>query len=246
MVVERVEDYVSPKGAHTPQWLCKCDCGNQKIVNGNALKRGAIKSCGCLQKEVARKQGKNNTKANRYSFTPKYGIGYDCNNKEFYFDLEDYNKIKDYCWYVESDGYVRCLYKGNKIYLHRIITNCPNGLCIDHINRKPYDNRKFNLRLATKRQNNKNTTLKSNNKSGVIGVCWYARDKKWEANITVDYQTVHLGKFANKDDAIKSRLQAEADYFGEFAPQQHLFEQYGITSHKANQQNNTTKVKETI
>lgn len=30
-------------------WLCECDCGNRKVVNGNSLKNGNIKACGCLQ-----------------------------------------------------------------------------------------------------------------------------------------------------------------------------------------------------
>lgn len=33
-------------------WLCQCDCGNEKSVNGSHLMNGAIKSCGCLQNEV--------------------------------------------------------------------------------------------------------------------------------------------------------------------------------------------------
>ena len=36
-------------------WKCKCDCGNEAIVNGSALRRGAIKSCGCLRVEATRK-----------------------------------------------------------------------------------------------------------------------------------------------------------------------------------------------
>ena len=41
-------------------------------------------------------------------------------------------------------------------------------------------------------------------------------------------KTKYLGSFKNKEGAIKARLEAEAKYFGEFAPQRHLFEQYGI------------------
>ena len=33
-------------------WLCKCECGNEKIVNERSLKGGLTKSCGCLQKEI--------------------------------------------------------------------------------------------------------------------------------------------------------------------------------------------------
>lgn len=35
------------------KWLCKCDCGNIKVVQGGSLKNGNTQSCGCLQKEKA-------------------------------------------------------------------------------------------------------------------------------------------------------------------------------------------------
>jgi hypothetical protein len=44
----------------------------------------------------------------------------------------------------------------------------------------------------------------------------------------IDAKQIHLGMFENKEDAIKARLEAEAKYFGDFAPQRHLFEQYKI------------------
>lgn len=36
-------------------WLCKCDCGNEKVVTGNALRCGDTRSCGCLFNESRRK-----------------------------------------------------------------------------------------------------------------------------------------------------------------------------------------------
>lgn len=53
-VIERVDDYVSPKGYRAARWLCKCDCGSFKSVTGNSLKRHGTKSCGCLCKEISR------------------------------------------------------------------------------------------------------------------------------------------------------------------------------------------------
>ena len=44
----------------------------------------------------------------------------------------------------------------------------------------------------------------------------------------LNQKSIWLGEYADKDDAIKARLLAEAKYFGDFAPQHHLFEQYGI------------------
>ena len=39
------------------QWLCKCNCGNEKIVIGNNLSSGKSKSCGCLKTEFLSKKG---------------------------------------------------------------------------------------------------------------------------------------------------------------------------------------------
>lgn len=50
-VIKRVEN----KGRQT-MWLCKCDCGNEKIVRGSHLINGYIKSCGCLNKEILRQR----------------------------------------------------------------------------------------------------------------------------------------------------------------------------------------------
>ena len=50
-VIKRVEN----KNSRMAYWLCKCDCGNETIVRGGHLTTGKIKSCGCLQKQVAGK-----------------------------------------------------------------------------------------------------------------------------------------------------------------------------------------------
>ena len=53
-VVERAKNQ-----GKKPMWLCKCDCGKMKEVRADSLKSGAIKSCGCYQKE----QLKGNSRA---------------------------------------------------------------------------------------------------------------------------------------------------------------------------------------
>lgn len=53
-------------------WLCKCTCGNELYVRSATLKSGASKSCGCLQKELARAariaQGRNTSANKRITF----------------------------------------------------------------------------------------------------------------------------------------------------------------------------------
>ena len=54
-------------------------------------------------------------KYNTYDLTGEYGIGYTSKDEEFYFDLEDYDKIKDYCWRITMQGYVRAYSPKTKI-----------------------------------------------------------------------------------------------------------------------------------
>ena len=57
-VIERADDYIEPSGKHFVVWRCLCDCGNYKTVRGKHLKRGAIRSCGCLHSEQLAKRNK--------------------------------------------------------------------------------------------------------------------------------------------------------------------------------------------
>ena len=226
-VVEQVEDYVSQNGGRKAQWLCECSCSNKTIHIGSDIKRGKVKSCGCLSTAFIKK-------TNEYDLSGEYGIGY-CSNtgSPFYFDLEDYNKIKDYCWHEDID------WSGHHTVRTRMKTiDGPKNIRMhvflgyklyDHIDRNPLNNRKDNLRPATATENARNRSKQNNNTSGFIGVCLSKNKSKWKASIMIDGKTIYLGTFVDKNDAIKARLEAESKYFKEFAPQRHLFEEYGIT-----------------
>lgn len=54
-------------------WLCKCDCGNEKIVSSNDLIQKETRSCGCLQTETRINNGKSRTQ-HGYSETRIYHI----------------------------------------------------------------------------------------------------------------------------------------------------------------------------
>ena len=68
----------------------------------------------------------------------------------------------------------------------------------------------------------------SNNTTGVIGVYFDKRSGKYVAQINYNKQPRRLGSFKDKYDAVVARLQAEKELFGEYAPQKHLYEEYGI------------------
>lgn len=218
-IIKRVENRILPSGQKRSQWLCKCDCGNYATVLGYMLTSGNTQSCGCLHNEAfARARKKYNT----YDLSGEYGVGYTTKGDEFYFDLEDYDKIKDYCWTIQNNGYVTayCPTTMNRILLHRLIMNCDNNnLYIDHIhgNKTRNDNRKSNLRTATPSQNTMNKPLLKNNTSGVTGVSWNKRKGEWESYITIDDKRKGLGYFSNFDDAVAARKDAEEKYFGEYS-----------------------------
>ena len=178
-------------------------------MNGHAL------SCGCYRSEVA-------SKSNRFDLSGSFGIGYTSDNHIFLFDLEDYHKIKNYCWCLNSDGYLHANSKqgdNSSVMLHRLVTDCPDGLMPDHIGGKAsrYDNRKCNLRISTISDNAKNKPVSKNNTSGYTGVYWVRKTYKWAAVINVNKKRIYLGSFALKDDAIKARKAAEEKYFGNYA-----------------------------
>ena len=216
-----------------------CEEHNEIIVRADMLKSGSVKSCGCLNIESAKItcsiNGKKNQKHNEYNLDGAYGVGLTANtNEEFYFDLEDYDKIKDYYWYakVNAHHYLRLMakskvdddFKSNEISMTELL----GFKEYDHADRNPLNNRKNNFRLATKSQQCMNRNKFKNNTSGVTGVGWRDREQKWCAYIQMNGKTKSLGYYDEKNDAIQARLNAESKYYGEFAPQRHLFEQYKI------------------
>lgn len=194
-------------------WMCRCKCGNIVEVNGCRLRNGLTRSCGCYQKEQNRK---SKHKHNIFYLRENYYVGVTNNtNKEFYFDIDDYEKIKDICWYENDQGYIMGLINGNHIRMHRYILNINDDKIVDHINQNRADNRKLNLRYATKQTNAINRKANVNNKTGIKGIDKISNGK-YSARIMINYKTIYLGCFENINDAVKARKDAEKKYFGEF------------------------------
>ena len=159
-VIRKAEN---PSEAHI-KWLCECECGNFITTRGTSLRSGITKSCGCLVGDKIREWNKSNKKCNVYDLTGDRGIGYASNtNEPFYFDLEDYDKIKNYYWYSNHDGYM-CSSENNKqIIMHRLIMDIEDiNVQVDHFNRNRKDNRKENLKYLSPQHNNWNKGLQKN------------------------------------------------------------------------------------
>ena len=166
-------------------------------------------------------------KINPVNWDNEYAIGYTKNGDEFWFDKEDYDKIKGYCWYYSHKGYVVAKERKTRkqISLHNVIMGLTskdfeNGIVVDHKNHPPgnehkKDNRKSNLEIVTLSENMQNRTLNKNNTSGVSGVHWNKNENKWQVRIGVKGKRIQIGYFVNLEDAIRARKDAEYKYYGE-------------------------------
>lgn len=211
-------------GGHSVvMWHCVCDCGNECDVAAGDLLRGSTKSCGCLNKE---KQGESKHKITcTYDLSGDYGIGYTNKGDEFWFDKEDYDLIKNYSWFKHRKYFEASvpMSKDKNIYLHRLVMGIGFDtydfqIDVDHIiTENKFDNRKSNLRLVNKSQNNTNKVMQKNNTSGYRGVYYRKRDGTWESYINIDGKKTFLGRFHNKEDAIQKRRWAEDKYYGEYS-----------------------------
>lgn len=164
---------------------------------------------------------RNKMTANHYDLSGEYGIGYDYNKNEFIFDLEDYDIVSKYSWFVDN-GYVKTsIVKEDgslfSLFLHRLLMceDIHEDIFIDHINHKTWDDRKNNLRKVTPGENMMNRKTTKNNPYNVNGITF--KDGKWCAKIGYRHKEIKLGRFSTKEEAIAARKQAEEKYYGEFA-----------------------------
>jgi hypothetical protein len=113
----------------------------------------------------------------------------------------------------DAKGYLKVRVGGTRFSVHRIIYKMyygdeDRGRQIDHINGVRDDNRILNLRLVDQSTNQKNSYLRSDNKSGHVGV-FQTPFNTWVSYIQSSKKYQCLGTFKTKEGAIKARKSAE-------------------------------------
>lgn len=106
-------------------------------------------------------------------------------------------------------------YKAHRLAWLYVHGRFPDG-CIDHINGDPSDNRLCNLREASHAENLRNTKKQKSNSTGYKGVSWHQRDRRYQANISVNQKRIYLGSFLDPEQAYAAYCKASKEYHGEF------------------------------
>lgn len=102
-----------------------------------------------------------------------------------------------------------------KLYLHRFVLSAKSGTIVDHKNGDHLDNRRANLRLASKGENTINRGKLATNGSGMKGVS--KRGDKYRAFVHKDGKTIYLGSYETKQKAACAYNQGAKKHFGKFA-----------------------------
>ena len=184
-------------------FLCKCDCGTEKWIRADCL--GPTISCGCYNKEKNLYKEKNliGEKFGRLTVIEKtekrtengviiWLCKCSCGNYKEVSGRDLKDGFVSSCGCLATERSKRNIQKAIKKHLDSHIVEGTNLQTITR--EKPL----------------------SNNTSGVTGVRWDKSRQKWYAEIEFQGKKHYLGRYTNKEDAIKARKEAEEKYFKKF------------------------------
>ena len=142
-------------------------------------------------------------------------------------DPEDYERVSRYPWQaVKSRNTYYAMRWGRRgkdgrrkrYQMHREIMGMGAEEVCDHVNGEGLDNRKVNLRGASRAENSWNTgKSRVRSRSKYKGVAWDKRDEKWEVRISVKGKRIYIGRFEDEEQAARAYDAAAVKYHGRYA-----------------------------
>ena len=134
-------------------------------------------------------------------------------------DADDFDKVSRLLWHVNNSGYAKSDIRNSRVsthfLMHRLLTDCPDGSQVDHVNGDRLDNRKSNLRVCTAAENaraKRKSWVSSSRYKGVK-----AFRGRWRADISVNDADRYLGVFATEWEAAEAYNQAALVHYRAFA-----------------------------
>lgn len=109
------------------RWLCQCDCGKQKIVRGDSLRKGMTKSCGCIYalKGNQSHHWKGCGNISKYVFTR---IKWDAKQRKIDFDL-----TQEYLWELYQQQSGKCALTGDELIFGETCRDSKRTASLDRI-----------------------------------------------------------------------------------------------------------------
>jgi AP2 domain-containing protein/HNH endonuclease len=138
-------------------------------------------------------------------------------------DDDMFEYLNQWKWFISKEGYTYYAVRSGKrpirkqIRMHRVIINAPDGVEVDHRDGDGLNNQRYNLRIATRSQNQANQPLGRNSTSGYKGVSWHKGTGKWRATIFVSGRQIALGLYDQAEDAARAYDLAAIEHFGPYA-----------------------------
>lgn len=139
-------------------------------------------------------------------------------------DIEDLDKIGEYRWYAVWNSTALAYYCNTAVRIapkkqailgiHRIIMDCPDGLVVDHIDGNSMNNRKYNLRIFTKAQNNMNKRIRKCNRSGHRNVV--LKGDRYEVYVNENGKRHYIGSTRDYNIAVEMQESAAKELQGEY------------------------------
>ena len=177
------------------RWICRCDCGTEKIVLGSNLKRGTTVSCGCKHKNDL--TGQRIGKLTVIGRSDKYGSR---------------GKRKTQLWECQCDcGAIT--YKATDTLTNPDVSMCQNCAAEYAITRARAN---LGFEGGTQITKIKNRAEASENLSGVRGVYLDRKTGKYRARLKFQGKLYNLGCYTMLEDAVKARRKGEEEIFDTF------------------------------
>lgn len=121
-------------------------------------------------------------------------------------DRADKTWLRQWTWRLGSKGYAYTTHNGERVHLHVMLMRPRRGVHIDHANRNRLDNRRKNLRRATRSQNLVNATKRDGTQSRFVGVRPSSNGRTWIARVGPG--GIHVGVYPTEIAAARARDEA--------------------------------------